>query len=523
MFHRSIALALLLLTMTSCEAFRFLVVFPMASKSHSILGHGVVNHLLQAGHEVVHVTAFPRDKPAPKLKEIVVPNIFMAIAKEDPAGFAAFNLQNIANSGNPADSSFFFNIVFNFHKLFFEEPKIVQFLSDPQEKFDAVIIEWFFSDVIAGIAPLFQCPLIWVGSTEAHWQVLKLVDGVTNPSYNADVFSANTPPLTFWQRIQELWTMVKKIVTISFFITPKEKTLYDSFYPKIAALRGVQMPSYDEAVYNGSFLLLNSHPSIGTPFNLPESAKYVGGYHIDSKVPPLPEDLQKLMDNAKHGIIYFSMGSNLKSVDMSTAMRESLLQMFAKLKQTVIWKFEGELDNVPSNIHLVKWAPQQSIFSHPNLNFFITHGGQLSTTEAVHYGVPVIGIPVLGDQYVNMKAVVRKGFGIKIQLAEDMAKDIYVAIQEMLANPSYKQKAKEISQIYHDRPVPPGKELVHWVEHVVRTRGAPHLRSPALLLLWYQKMYLDLIVLIILALLILRSCIPKKSKQTTLKKKEKKK
>ncbi|XP_063539077.1 UDP-glycosyltransferase UGT5-like [Cydia strobilella] len=244
------------------------------------------------------------------------------------------------------------------------------------------------------------------------------------------------------------------------------------------------------------------------------------------------QDLQKLMGNAKHGVIYFSMGSNLKSVDMSTAMRESLLQMFAKLKQTVIWKFEGEFDNVPSNIHLVKWAPQQSIFCNtfqpipiPNLKFFITHGGQLSTTEAIHYGVPVIGIPVLGDQYVNMKAVVRKGFGIKIRLAEDMAKDIYVAIREMLANPSYKQKAKEMSQIYHDRPVPPGKEVVYWVEHVVRTRGAPHLRSPALLLPWYQKMYLDLVVLItsILALFILRSCIPKNFKQTTLKKKEKKK
>ncbi|XP_061727388.1 UDP-glucosyltransferase 2-like [Cydia pomonella] len=521
MLQRIIALAVLLLA--SSEALRILVVFPMASKSHSILGHGVVNHLLQAGHEVVHVTGFPRDKPELKLKEIIVPNIFMAIAKEDPAGFAAFNLQNIANSGNPGASSFFFNIVFNFHKLFFEEPNIVEFLSDPQEKFDAVIIEWFFSDVIAGIAPLFQCPLIWVGSTEAHWQVLKLVDGVTNPSYNADVFSANTPPLTFWQRVEELWTMVKRIFITSFIITPKEKTLYDSFYSKIAALRGVNMPSYDEAVYNGSFLLLNSHPSIGTPFNLPESAKYVGGYHIDSKVPPLPEDLQKLMDNVKHGVIYFSMGSNLKSVDMSTAMRESLLQMFAKLKQTVIWKFEGELDNVPSNIHLVKWAPQQSIFSHPNLKFFITHGGQLSTTEAIHYGVPVIGIPVLGDQYVNMEAVVRKGFGIKIRLAENMAEDIYVAIQEMLSNSSYKQKAKEISQIYHDRLVPPGAELVHWVEHVVRTCGAPHLRSPALLLPWYQKMYLDLGVLILFAVLILISCIPKKTKQTTLKMKEKKK
>lgn len=55
------------------------------------------------------------------------------------------------------------------------------------------------------------------------------------------------------------------------------------------------------------------------------------------------------------------MGSNLQSNDMVPEMKESLLKMFGTLKQTVIWKFEGDLGNVPKNVHLVKWAPQQSI------------------------------------------------------------------------------------------------------------------------------------------------------------------
>lgn len=76
------------------------------------------------------------------------------------------------------------------------------------------------------------------------------------------------------------------------------------------------------------------------------------------------------MDEAKHGVIYFSMGSNLRSMDMSDQMRNSLLVMFGKLKQTVIWKFEEDLDNVPANIHLVKWAPQQSILCEYFRNIF---------------------------------------------------------------------------------------------------------------------------------------------------------
>lgn len=69
---------------------------------------------------------------------------------------------------------------------------------------------------------------------------------------------------------------------------------------------------------------------------------------------------------------------------------------------------------------------------------------------------------------------------------------------------SYAAKAKELSLIYHDRPVSPGKELVHWVEHVIKTKGAPHLRSPALHVPWYQKAYLDLVALILAGLLAIK-------------------
>lgn len=75
------------------------------------------------------------------------------------------------------------------------------------------------------------------------------------------------------------------------------------------------------------------------------------------------------MDEAKHGVIYFSMGSNWKSADMSENMKSTLLQMFAKLKQTIIWKFEEDMQNVPANVHLVKWAPQQAILGNCSLKY----------------------------------------------------------------------------------------------------------------------------------------------------------
>lgn len=55
------------------------------------------------------------------------------------------------------------------------------------------------------------------------------------------------------------------------------------------------------------------------------------------------------------------MGSNLKSKDLPHQLKRNLLNIFGELKQTVLWKFEEKLPNLPDNVHILNWAPQQSI------------------------------------------------------------------------------------------------------------------------------------------------------------------
>lgn len=67
---------------------------------------------------------------------------------------------------------------------------------------------------------------------------------------------------------------------------------------------------------------------------------------------------------------------------------------------------------------------------------------------------------------------------------------------------SYKKRVNELQLIYHDRPISPAKEMIHWVEHVAKTRGAKHLRSLALVTPWYQKYFLDLLALVLVSLVV---------------------
>jgi UDP:flavonoid glycosyltransferase YjiC (YdhE family) len=51
---------------------------------------------------------------------------------------------------------------------------------------------------------------------------------------------------------------------------------------------------------------------------------------------------------------------------------------------------------------------------HPNLRAFITHCGQNSLTEAAFAGVPVLGIPLFGDQLYNCWMAQHSKIGIQL-------------------------------------------------------------------------------------------------------------
>jgi glucuronosyltransferase len=63
----------------------------------------------------------------------------------------------------------------------------------------------------------------------------------------------------------------------------------------------------------------------------------------------------------------------------------------------------------------------------------------------------------------------------------------------------YRENAQRLSRIYRDQPLTPLEQAVFWTEYVIRHKGAPHMRSAALDLTWYQYFLLDVIAVLALA------------------------
>ncbi|KAL1491840.1 hypothetical protein ABEB36_012375 [Hypothenemus hampei] len=489
---------LFLLTLISLSAnygycYKILGVFAFPGGSHNILTSKLMKGLLRAGHDVTMVATVPmNDVPeGGKYNEILI--------EGSMEYFTNFMLsKNLLEMKKDNFLKVMVNMIGAFQRfltLTFDDPKVQQMIHSG-EKFDAVILEQLTNDAHKVFAHIFNCPLIILSSMGPNSWVNDLVGNPSPVSYAAHFTVGDfSKDLSIYNRASNLVAYIGDYLLSNFYFLPKQDAVMRQYFPDAPPIKNLQT--------NVSLILLNSHTSLYPALPLVPNMVEIGGYFID---PPkeLPKDIKDLLDNSPEGVIYFSMGTHLKSADLPSEQKRWILNVLGKLKEKVLWKFEEDLPEKPKNVFIKKWFPQQDILAHPNIKLFITHGGLLSTTETIYHGIPILAIPVVGDQSANADRAVADGYGLKLSYASpDFNEENFEKLlNEMLHNPKYRNNIKHKQKLYHDRPEEPMKTAVYWIEYAIRHKGAPHLRVAGVNLPWYKYYMVDVLVVILLGLLV---------------------
>ncbi|RDD35980.1 UDP-glucuronosyltransferase 2B23, partial [Trichoplax sp. H2] len=189
---------------------------------------------------------------------------------------------------------------------------------------------------------------------------------------------------------------------------------------------------------------------------------------------PLPPAFQTIMQNStSRGVVLVSFGSELQLSDDNLPKMTAAL---GKLPYTVIWKTRQKIDNIPSNVNVVQWVPQNDILGHRKTIAFITHCGSNGLYEGAYHGVPMIGMPGMIEQKMNAKRLLRAGVAIYVDFNNFSEADIINAVTELVENKRYKDNAVKISKVIKSRRRSPTDTVVDWIEYVVETDGAHHLK-----------------------------------------------
>lgn len=103
-----------------------------------------------------------------------------------------------------------------------------------------------------------------------------------------------------------------------------------------------------------------------------------------------------------------------------------------------------EFSTLPGNILLCKRVAQTNLLPHCAL--FVTHGGNNSVQEAMQAGIPMLVVPIAGEQIYNAERVKWLGLGERANIDDTDPREFRSLIQAMLINPDYRKNAEDIAR-----------------------------------------------------------------------------
>ncbi|XP_023172066.2 UDP-glucuronosyltransferase 2B4-like [Drosophila hydei] len=448
---------------------RILAIFPFPGPSQYINVQPYLKGLAARGHQVTSVNAFPQKKPIENFRDIAVPEVFQSY--EDI--IADLDIPKNSWQENNFINDFFISVT----KTVLQNAKVQQELLQPgKAQYDLIIVEALRTDALYGFAAHFNAPIIGISTFGTDWNIDELVGNTAPISYIPLVTAGLTDRMTYWERVHNFVETAIAWLNWKLVYMPLQVKLYEQYFPHVAHKKPLL-----ELGKNFSLVLVNQHFSLSFPRPYVPNMIEVGGLHIAHKPAPLPKEVEEFIQGAgSTGVIYFSLGSNVKSKDLPEERKQMLLQAFASLPQRVLWKFEDDvLPNKPHNVFISKWFPQPDILAHPNVKLFITHGGLLSTIESIHHGKPVLGLPFFYDQFLNVERAKQSGFGLGLDHKTMTGTEFVQTIKRLIHEPRFGTTAKLMSARYRDQPMTPQETAIWWTEYVLRHKGAPHMRVAA--------------------------------------------
>jgi MGT family glycosyltransferase len=139
----------------------------------------------------------------------------------------------------------------------------------------------------------------------------------------------------------------------------------------------------------------------------------------------VPERLR----DGEGSLIYLSLGS-LGSADVELMRR--LVDVLSRTRHRYIVSKGPRADefDLPDTMWGEARVPQTSII--PEVDLVITHGGNNTVTESLHFGKPMVLLPLFWDQYDNAQRMHELGYGVRLP-AYDFADDELIAAVNGLA------------------------------------------------------------------------------------------
>ncbi|XP_017004666.2 UDP-glucuronosyltransferase [Drosophila takahashii] len=468
---------------TSVESHHILGLFVNVHRSQLMVHLAVCRALLQKGHHVTLVTTLPLKEQEIRgnVSHILIP--WKQTEEENHNGSS-------------------FDIVLHLQRMFrrlehsgdlLNLPEWKGFLKEPPTTpYDLLLLGYHFNDHLLGVAAHFNCPVAIIstqqptgfvnsimGNPEERWYVPQPYDSRQRTGVSAWIFGV-------WEKLME--AMARRVLA----------RIYSLHFPE------PRYPSF-ETMRRSVVLALSNHHMIseGPIAPLLPNMVDIGGIVLEQKL----NDSSHERTASNRSLIIFSLGTRFTWRKSSPKLLQTFTNAFDQFPDyDIYWTYDGPNRSAISldypHIKVGKWWPQRQLLESGKVRLFITHGGKGSLSEALYYGVPLLGLPLIGDQRANLQKMQSKNWGLTLSTHNLTHLELSKTMDRIIRYPIYAKSISEASKIYRDRPMKSSDLATYWIEYIIRHKGAKNLYNPARHLNFIEYYSIDVYVTIYGALIL---------------------
>eukprot|EP00931_Biecheleriopsis_adriatica_P116232 TRINITY_DN91903_c0_g1_i1.p1 TRINITY_DN91903_c0_g1~~TRINITY_DN91903_c0_g1_i1.p1 ORF type:complete len:582 (+),score=132.89 TRINITY_DN91903_c0_g1_i1:51-1796(+) len=190
-------------------------------------------------------------------------------------------------------------------------------------------------------------------------------------------------------------------------------------------------------------VVILSHWGLDRPRPLPPTVQLVGPVDDYDALVAAQPGLSKPVHDWIHSapeieVVYISFGTNVRPrPQVLRILLATIAQMQGNQQLRFLWDAkEEEVEEqvaaavqqedseagqshsqpLPGNLLFAPSVPQLAVLSSGRIAAFVTHCGLNSVHEALHFGVPMLGLPFVGDQLVTARLIVEAGAGLRLSV-----------------------------------------------------------------------------------------------------------
>ena len=343
--------------------------------------------------------------------------------------------------------------------------------------FDVIIAEDLTMKAVAMVTNKMKIPIASFSPVPTYdfarlQQNLPMMLNSENSGMTFHISSIAAPP-TFLQRAHVVFSLVRLIKWVSSI----EKVLVDN-YGKYG------ITSNQDILDRISLFLVNAHPAYSLPHLAPANLIEIGAFHLQPSKPLRTGPLSDFIESSTKDIIYLSIGSYgdpfyFFSLNKDLPNFSEIIQTISQLNYRVILKVRDmskvALPDFSEDWYVTEWVPQKDLLGSGNVKLFISHCGNNGRIESVYYNVPLLCIPLWGDNMMNAMDIQAKKFG-KTLLKEDL-KDtalVHDVINSMVSNfEMYRDNMRAATEILLSEPAK-GKDKIRFYLEMLIKHGHLH-------------------------------------------------